>query len=498
MGVIEMKFKEYNQEQPWLIPPDIEVDIPSHDLCRVVNDIVDAIDIRSKEMKYKEEGNTAYHPRMMLKSLYYSYSQRIFSSRKIAKEHERNIFYWYLSGKQRPDFRTISLFRSKHAFELKQIFIQVTKLCVELGMVDFTTVAIDGTKVHANASRDKFRDDAWIEHELSTMSNGIDDAFEEADRIDRQEDELFGKEKRGDEIPKDLADEKTRRRKIKELQKELKDKKLKRINETDFDAKIMKSQGAYLPAYNCQALVDDKNQIILSAEVTDSPNDWYQIKPRVEEIKREFSRKPEILLADTGYCDGPSLEYLHDEDIDGYIPDKMSKKIKAEIENKLPEEQKYKKDQFTYDEGKDVYVCPEGTELARTSRIMTKAARINNDNSKFHTYRCFNKTCPKSTQCHNAKAGRRIYRFDDQGLRDAMAEKIRSDYGWRRYKNRMKIVEPVFANIKYNLGLSRFSLRGISKVNGEFFIVACIHNIKKIGKHLQKNNIVNLKTVLQN
>ena len=114
-----MKFKEYNQEQPWLIPPDIDDEIPPHDLCRVINDIVDIIDISSIEMKYKEEGNTAYHPRMMLKSLYYSYSQKIFSSRKIAQEHERNIFYWYLSGKQRPDFRTINLFRSRHVSELK-------------------------------------------------------------------------------------------------------------------------------------------------------------------------------------------------------------------------------------------------------------------------------------------------------------------------------------------------------------------------------------------
>jgi transposase len=491
-----MKFKEYNQEQPWLIPPNIEDEIPADDLCRVINDIVDVVDISSIELKYKEEGNTAYHPRMMLKSLYYSYSQKIFSSRKIAKEYERNIFYWYLSGNQRPDFRTISLFRRKHSLELKEVFIEITKLCIKLGLVGFKTTAIDGTKIRANASMEKFRDAAWLEHELAAL-NGIDDAIKEAERIDKEEDELYGKENRGDELPKEVADEKARRLKLKELQKELKEQELKKINQTDPEAKIMKSQGGYLPAYNCQAMVDEKNQVILSAEVIDSPNDWYQIKPRIEDGKEEYGQAPEVVLADTGYGDGPSIGYLHEEKIDGYIPDKTPKKIKAELENRLPDDMKYKKDQFSYDEEKDVYICPEGTELVRTSNKMQKAPRKKNEESKFHTYQCFNNKCPRSTLCHNAKAGRRIYRHEDQHLRDLMAKKIRTNDGWETYSARMKIIEPVFANIKYNLGFLRFSLRGKSKVNGEFFIVVCIHNMKKIAKYLQKNHIASLKTALQ-
>jgi transposase len=491
-----MKFKEYNQEQPWLIPPDIDDEIPPHDLCRVINDIVDIIDISSIEMKYKEEGNTAYHPRMMLKTLYYSYSQKIFSSRKIAQEHERNIFYWYLSGKQRPDFRTINLFRSKHVSELKQMFIEITKICIRLGLVGFSTVALDGTKIHANASRDKFRDAAWLANELSAMSMGIDNVFEEADKIDREEDSHFGKDLRGDEIPEDVADRNTRRRKIVELQKQLKEKDLKRINETDTEAKIMKSRGSFLPAYNCQALVDGKNQIILSADVTDSPNDWYQVKPRVEEVKEEFSRKPEVLLADTGYRDGASLDYLYDEDIDGYIPAKMPKKIQSEKNNTFQNTTKYKKDQFAYREETDVYVCPEGHELKRTSiKLMIEARKIG-EPVRYHRYQCSNKYCEKSGLCHSGNNGKIIKRFENQDIRDAMARKIRSEAGWAKYCTRMKIVEPVFGNIKYNMGFCRFSLRGLAKTRGEFFIAACIHNMTKIKNHIIENNITDLKNVL--
>jgi len=492
-----MKFKEYNQDQLWLIPPNIEDEIPQNDLCRIINDVVDIIDTSSIENKFKEEGNTAYHPKMMLKSLYYSYSLRIFSSRRIAKEHERNIFYWYLSGKQKPDFRTISLFRNKHVEELKILFSEISKLCNRLGMIGFNLSAIDSTKIQANASREKFRSDEWIEKELNRINMVIDDAFKEAEKIDKDEDFNFGKDTRGDEIPEEVADAQKRREKLKQLQEELKKKNVKKVNESDTDAKMMKIQGKYMPAYNCQALVDDKCQVIISADVIDDSHDFYQIRPLVEDVKISFLQKPNILLGDTGYCDGSSFEYLNAEKINGYIPDKMAKYIKLEMDGRLPDSMKYKKDQFKYNKAKDAYLCPEENDLIRVSKVMSKAPRKNGADVLFHTYQCFNKSCNKSKECHNAKEGRKIYRYENQEIRDEMALKIRSKEGWDIYKNRMKIIEPVFGNIKSNIGFYRFSLRSLNKARGEFFIAACIHNLIKIRNYIGKQNGPDLKTILQ-
>ena len=491
-----MKFKEYNQDQLWLIPPNIEDEIPEHDICRVINDIVDLIDTSSIEGKFKEEGNTAYHPKMMLKSLYYSYSQGIFSSRKIAKEHERNIYYWYLSGKQRPDFRTINYFRNKHINELKTLFYEISKLCVKLGMVEFKTAAIDGTKIRANASRDKFRSEEWLDKIITKLNTKIDELFEEAKKVDKEEDKLLGEDNRGDEIPEEIANEKKRREKLKKLNEELKKKELKKINETDTEARLMKSQGKYWPAYNCQAVVDEKNQVIVSANVIDDGHDFYQMPPLLEEVKNEYLEKPAVVLGDTGYCDGVNISYLHNEKIDGYIPDKMAKHIKAEIDGKLPEGMKYKKDQFKYNKEKDVYICPEGEILPKASKKMTKATRVNGEDTRFHTYQCYNKNCSIGSKCHKAKNGRKIYRYEDQELRDEMAKKIRTEEGFEIYKDRMKIVEPVFGNIKFNFGFSQFSLRGLIKTRGEFFIAACVHNLQKIKSFMIQNKILDLKTVL--
>ena len=489
-----MKFKEYNQEQPWLIPPDIEDEIPPNDICRVINDVVDQIDLSIIEGKYKEEGNPAFHPRMMLKSLCYSYAQGIFSSRKIAREHERNIYYWYISGNQRPDFRTICFFRTRHREELKVVLNEITKICLRLGMIDFSKVAIDGTKIKANANKEKFRDSEWIERKIHEESKFIDEALEEAERIDKEEDRKYGSDKRGDEIPQDIIDRRKRLEKIKKIKDELEKTKQKRIHETDTEAKLMKSQGRFIPAYNCQVVADEKNQVILMANVINEENDWYQIKPHMEELKQAFSRKPGILLGDAGYNDGESLEYLKKENIEGIIPDKRPKDIKSEIDGTIAEDNKYKKNQFIYDKEKDVYSCPQGNELQRVTRKYAIANRRRGNSVRYHIYQCMHsRNCEHSSQCCRSKSSRRIIRYEDELLREEMAAKIRSPRGWELYKSRLKIIEPIFGNIKHNLGFDRFSLRGLAKTRGEFYIIAAVHNILKIQKYLKRDNKLNLK-----
>lgn len=494
-----MKFREYNQEQPWLIPPNIEDEIPKDDICRVINDVIDQIDISKIEDKYKEEGNPAYHPRMMLKALFYSYSQSVFSSRGIAKELERNIFFWFISGKQRPDFRTINLFRNRHKKELHYIFDEIVRLCLKLGVAKISTVVIDGTKIKANANKDKFRDKKWLESKIESESDNFNRAIDEAERIDREEDDKYGKNKRGDEIPEGLSDPEKRIKKLKKLKKELDKENLNRINETDHECRIMKSKSNYMPAYNCQAIVDLDSQVIITADVVNNENDRGQIKEQCDSLIKTHKQNPKVVIGDTGYSDGNSFQYLKNKGIEGIIPDKQISDIKSEIENNIPEDKKFKKDQFRYDKRKDIYVCPEGKELKKVSPKPSIANRKNGKDVKFHQYKCIGcNNCLYKPRCCKGKNNRCVTRYEDEELRENMAAKIRSKRGYELYKLRMKTVEPVFGHIKHNLGFRYFSMRGLKAVRGEFYILASVYNLLKIKNHLKKRvftEIISIKNL---
>jgi transposase len=145
-------FKEYNQQQLFLLPPDLSELVPEDHLARVINDIVDKIDIRELELQYSEIGQNGYHPRMMLKVIFYRYATGVRSSRKLAQKLREGVIYMWLSGMQRPDFRTLALFRQQRLQEIKKIFTEIVKICMEMGMVKIGKVYIDGTKIEANAS----------------------------------------------------------------------------------------------------------------------------------------------------------------------------------------------------------------------------------------------------------------------------------------------------------------------------------------------------------
>lgn len=480
-----MKFKEYNQNQPWLIPPNIEEEIPAGDICRVIDEVVDLINISSIEDKYGEEGNPAYHPRMMLKVLFYSYSRGVFSSRIIAQELERNIFYWYLSGKQNPDFRTICLFRTRHAVDLKEIFCEIVKYCLNLGIARISTVTLDGTKIKANANRDKMRSKEWLEKQIKEEAACLSNALDDAEKIDAEEDEKYGKDKRGDEIPEARRNRKARLKKLGQLKKELEEKKRRLINETDTEAGLMRSQGTYLAGYNCQAVVDTQSQIILEANVSNESNDWHQLKDNLEEVKRTYSQKPAILLADAGYCSGENLRYLKEETIEGVIPDKSIKNVKAEI-GPAVSGKRFNKDDFKYNKKTDCYVCPEGRALRRQGDFPAVVVRKSGERVQYFQYQCFScQSCRVNKECCHNKRGRCITRYFDEDLREEMAAKIRSKAGYELYKQRFKTAEPVFGNLKQNIGFRGFSLRGLIKTRGEFFIIATVHNLIKI-KNLTK------------
>jgi transposase len=481
-----MKFKAYSQEELELFPTDVYSEIPEDDICRFINEIVNELNLYALETIYTEEGNIAYHPRMMLKIFFYSYYNGIFSSRKIAKELERNVYYWYLSARQRPDFRTIANFRKRHIGQLKGLFQQIVDISLSLGIAKVRKTAIDGTKIKASANRDKFRDKDWLEKKTLEEKEAIEKAFKKMDEIDEEEDALFGYNKRGDELPEDLKDPKERIRRIRELREDMEKRNKNIINETDPDCGLMKTRHGFQSAYNCQTVVDTESQIILAEDIVSCPDDSGQIESIINSIRKETGLKPEILLADAGYLNGGDLQYLNREGIIGLIADKELSKIKNDREGIIDEDRRFKKDKFKYDPEKDEYTCPEGMKLIRESKNSQKTRRKNGFEVEYLQYRCREcKDCFNQEKCCRSKIGRKITRYSDETLREEMHDLLRSDWGYETYKARMCTNEPVFGNIKYNKGFSEFHLRGLSNVKGEFSLMAIAHNLEKMWKKMR-------------
>lgn len=434
-----IKFKEgLDRDQELLIPLKIADYIGEDHLARLVCDICENIDFSSIEMKYSHIGQHAYNPKMMTALLFYGYAVGIRSSRGIEKACEERFDFRYISQNLHPSHDRISDFRKDNLEELKEIFNEIVVIGASLGLVNIGNikVSIDGTKIRANASPKLSKDEDGLQNLLDKIQKEIDSILEEAEKIDDIEDKKYGKDKRGDEIPKELQSKKAREKAIKEAmailkeEKEHKKKKIEeekgrepthaelkeiektKINITDPDARYMKERhGVIKPNYNCQISVDEKEQFIIANDVTKECNDQHQLVPMTQKTKDNLGKPPDKVKADNGYH--PQLKVAVEQfpDTDFYVDDKNRRKENLDMK-------KIKED---YDE-----------------------VSYNN------------------------------------------LTKLLSDEGSKEYKKRMHTVEPPFGDIKFNLGYRHFLLRGIDKVKGEFNLMCIAHNIKKIMRFLIK------------
>lgn len=479
-----MKFFEYAQDQAWLFPPDLKELIKENDLSIVISDVVERIGVQEIENKYVEEGHPAYHPKMMVKIYFYAYALGIRSSRKIARELEGNIKFWYLSGRQTPDFRTISDFRKNHIKEIKLLFKKVVRLCREMGMVSLGLVAIDGTRIKANASEKENRTEEGLRKELERIEGNISAFLEEAEATDIEEDKKYGADKRGDEIPKELAKTKKRKEKLEEALERLKAEDLRKVNVTDNNAKIIRTDvKCFGPAYNCQTAVDEQKGIIIAAETFSEASDSNLLQIVTEAAEDNTGGRPGKLVSDCGYHSAKNIVYLEGKEIDGYIPNAPIKRIKEE-EKGIKEDKPFNKEAFYYDPDRDCFFCPERKRLDLFWR-----EKIKKNDRVIKVYRASGDECQKCKHfgvCTKSKMGRMVERDGKEDLRRKMAEKIRSREGMAIYRRRKHIAETPFANIKQNLRFRGFLLRGLNKVDGEFKLISAVHNIKMIYSFILK------------
>jgi transposase len=468
-------FKRYDQKQQFLLPLNLEEFVSEDHISRVLNDLINVVDISAIESTYSENGCPAYHPRLFLKILFYGYLINIRSSRKIDDMTQTDTAFMYLAAMQKPDFHTICRFRSTHLDSIKEIFSQIVTFCKEMGLIG-SSISIDGTKVKANASPKQSKSSDAIKKE-------IDKILRESIETDELEDEIYG-DSTPYQMPEELVDKKYRLEKIKATKKKMDEEKLKKVNITDTDAKIMKHKdGSKKPSYNCQVAVDENEQIIVAADLVDEENDLHQIEPMIENVKETLGYKPNVVLADAGYFSYDNVKFLLDEEIDAYIPDNF-----YEVE-KTGKTKKFRKSLFTYDEKKDCFYCPAAFEIPFT-RIQKRE-----DEPDLRYYVCkYCSLCVLKNACTESK-NRTISRDPREYLMEDMRAKLDTDEGTEQYQNRMSTVEPVFGQMKQNRRFREFLLRGKRKTRIEFFMMCTVHNIKKIADFMKREG-KNLKEIL--
>lgn len=460
--------RPYNQSQMDLFPPSVRNLIADDHACLVINDVVDTLDLSCLYKKVAHEGNPPYHPAMMLKVLFYAYAKGIFSSRKIAAAIKENVGFIFLAAWQKPDFRTISDFRKNNLKELGILFIQIVRLCQQMGMVKLGHVSIDGTKIKANASDKKTYDRKRIDREIARW-------LERSNTADQKEDQQYGKDKTGDELPEGIRDQKQRIQRLNELKAQLEQSDNEKINMTDADAAFMKTGSGIKTAFNGQAAVDSAHQVIIAADVTSEAGDVQQLLPMFDQAEQNVSEPIAELSADAGYSSGENLKALKTRKVDAFIPDREHQ---AQQRGKVVGD--FHKESFAYDEKRDCYICVEGEELL-FSHFQKRKGR--ESLSVYQGLNCLK--CRYYGRCTTSQKGRSISRHPYEKELQQMRRKLDSDTGKKIYSQRKHTVEPPFGHIKSIMGFTSFSLRGLPKVKGEFKLVSIAHNLRKIWLYLK-------------
>lgn len=436
-------FRDWSLDQALLLPPSVHDFVPAGHLSRfIVALVMEELDLSAIIASYKgEKGQPPYHPAMMVALLLYAYSVGLYSSRRIAKACVERLDFMAIVALDAPDFRTISEFRRRHLRALAGLFVQVLKLCERAGLVQLGHVALDGTKIKANASKHKAMSYERMKKREAELQVAVDAWLKAAETADAAEDKAFGADKRGDEMPDWVADKQKRLAKIRQAKAELEaeakakaaaeeaarakdDDKTRRgrkaappsevpeakaqRNFTDPESRILKTKDGYIQGYNAQAAVDAQAQIIVAHTLSNNGRDQAQFAPLLDGVKRNLGRNPKEVSADAGYCSAGNLRTLSRRRIKGYIATGRQK---------------------------------HGSKSATTRR--------------------------------QTKPGSLLAR---------MTHRLRCGGHRSRYRLRKKVVEPVFGQVKEARGFRQFLLRGLEKVKGEWAIMCTTHNLRKLAQ----------------
>src|SRR5664280_3295399 len=467
-----------------LSPSNIFDLLPDDHECFVYSDLFDQLDTTAIEKLYSDEGQHAYHPRLIVSILIYAYSRGTFSSREIERRCKEDLSFMYIAQMGCPNFRVLSDFRKDHTEFFHDCFKQTVKLAIELKLASLGNNSLDGSKFKANSSKHKAMSYKHLKQKEQQLANEIEALVAQAKRCDQEEDQAY-QEKTGYELPEDLKYKQERLNKIKAAKEALEQREellnprkaiedKKQISFADTDARIMGKKGDFDYRYNAQISVDADLQIIVGQHISFNANDKQEILPALKALQETTGRLPDKMTADNGYMSGANLEALEKSTVDAYIATD-----KGEKQNPIPldeSERKLTKADFTYHEVHNTFTCPGGQTL-NLVRKSKEGEQVYQGSAEVCA------KCPYQARCCQSKKGeaRTINTDDKEPLRQQMNVKMEQQASKAIYSKRKVIVEPVFGQIK-NSGFRGFSVRGKEKVAGEFSMVCAAHNFKKIAK----------------
>lgn len=495
------KYKSYNYAQRVMVPVSLEKQLMSNTIEFAIHTLVEhEMDMSQFDERYKndETGCKAYDPKVLLKIVLLAYARGIFTSRKIERACKENVVFMAMSCGQEPDHSTIATFVSSLQEEIKPLFRDVLLVCDKMHLLGGTEFALDGLKLPSNASK------KW--------SGKIDNLKGKKEKLEEKVRQLLTAQIEADKKEEAIQEEdEKRKRQAERLKKEAEriakwlqeneakiGKKGREIqsNVTDNDSARMITSHGTIQGYNAQALVDEKHQVIVQGEASGSGQDHYHIPPVIDEAKETMEAighdkdyfKGTKITADSNYHSGVNIKKCEEEGLDAYIPDKDFRNRDPRYEDlkkryNAKKTRKYHLEDFRYDEARDRYICPQGEELRCTAkRIRHHKGRIYRQYTGDRGY-CGG--CVGKRLCISRKKGDRkqlliLVEEEERNYSKEMVAKIDTKRGRELYPHRMAIVEPVFANIRTNKRLDRFTLRGKIKVNIQWLLYCMVHNIEKI------------------
>jgi transposase len=474
-----MPFRSYDQNQSYLFPPHLNDWVTDDHPARVFSDLVDKLPIAGFK-NAAVEGRPRYDTRMMLKVLLWAYANGIRASRKIEDRLRSDVVFMWLSGRQVPDFHTICDFRRCNEAAIDRLFAEVLVLARALGLVRLGLLALDGTKVRASAGVKSFKTVKEWRKALTEARQKVAEILTEAEAQDRADDEKYGRDKRGDELPEGLTDARERVARIEKVLAEVDENEAEslKVSSTDTDVRFMHTQSGSMPAFNAQVVVTE-DQLIVYADVTTEPIDRNQLKPALEGVEHNVGAKPDKLLADAGYRGGPNLRLLEKTGVDGYLPETEEKNIGKDKRN---HPDLYGKTAFRYDQEQDCYICPAGQVLRPKTRKRVKTRYGGHETMVYKPPRGVCLVCPQRDQCTKVrtKAGRTITRDDYEEERLRMRAKLVTEEGRAIYAKRKCLVEPTIGQLKTVNRLVQFLLRSILGAKLEVKWGAIAHNLMKM------------------
>ncbi len=465
-----MPLRPFRRDQAWLLPPSLDELLSMDHPARFVDAVLEGLrdeewDDLGVDLEGDPAGAPAYHPRALLGIWIYGFMSGTRSTRKLEAACREQLPYAWLSAMARPDHNTLWRFWRTHRENMRRLLPLTVRAAVEMGLVELAFQAVDGTRVAANASRDKTLDEVGLRRLLKRVEGEID-ALEAQNGA--------GNEPPSPCLPDDLADKRVLQRRVKDALREVgREGGLKHANLTDPDARLLRTRGGYTTGYNAQAMVSPLKpggMLITAVDVTNTPADHPHLLPMIGQAASNTGSGGPVTLADAGYHSGPNLASCARASYRVLMPEAQESKRKNP----------YHRTRFTHLEDRDAYLCPEGQVLSFSGFQHRPEKGYRARRYRAEAQVCL--VCPAFGECTKSVNGRAMYVTPSEPLLKEHRALMEREESRALYRFRKQTVEPVFGIVKEQMGARRFLLRGLANVNAEWSLLAAAFNLRTISR----------------